>query len=98
MHVLVHIDLDQGLGPIGAWGYDGKLTHFYPESLDTAISARARELMAARSLDVTVPEWMELIADTDPTTMDQFETVEVNDTDALPHVLAEYRKVWNATD
>lgn len=97
MHVLVHIDIDQGLGPIGAWGFDGRLTHFYPESLDTAISARARELMAQRDADVTVPEWMDLIAEADPNPLDQFEHLEVNDTDPLPLVLAEYRRIWNST-
>jgi hypothetical protein len=96
MHVLVHIDLDQGLGPIGAWGYrNGKLRHFYPESLDIHIPARARDLMAQRTLDVTVPDWMEFIADAVPKGADQYATVIVNDTDSLPKVLAEYRRIWN---
>lgn len=95
-HVLVHIELDQGLGPVGAWGYnDGRLRHFYPESLDTRIAARARDLMAQRTLDVSVPDWMDLIADTEPTPLDQYATVIVNDTDALPRVLADYRRIWN---
>lgn len=99
MHVLIQIDLDQGLGPIGVWGFNaGRLKHFYPESLDASISARARELMAQRSLDISVPEWMDLIADTDPNPLDSFETVIVNDSDPLPLVLAEYRRLWNATD
>lgn len=97
MHVLVHIDHDQGLGPIGIWGFNGQLKHFYPESLDTAISARARNLMAQRDADVTVPEWMDLIADADPTPLDQFDHLEVNDADTLPMVLAEYRRIWNNT-
>lgn len=94
MHVLVHID--QGLGPIGAWGYlNGRLRHFYPESLDTHIPARARDLMAQRTLDVSVPDWMDLIAETGPNPLDDYATVIVNDTDPLPRVLAEYRRIWN---
>lgn len=98
MHVLVHIDIEQGLGPIGAWGFDGRLRHFYPESLDTAISARARNLMAQRDADVSVPDWMDLIADSDPTALDQFEYLEVSDSEPLPLILAEYRRIWNTTD
>ncbi len=48
-HVMVHVDTD--LGPIGAWSYRSDLDtirQFYPESLDLAISGRARQLMAAR--------------------------------------------------
>jgi hypothetical protein len=97
MHVLVHIDLDQGLGPIGAWGFNGQLKHFYPESLDPAISARARELMAQRTPDISVPDWMDLIADSDPNPLDSFHTGDVNDGDSLPVVLAEYRRIWNST-
>jgi hypothetical protein len=98
MHVLVHIELDQGLGPIGAWGYNsGRLRHFYPESLDTCIPARARELMAQRTLDVSVPDWMDLIVDAVSSPLDQFATVVVNDTDALPGVLAEFRRIWNGS-
>lgn len=92
-HVLVHID--QGLGPIGAWSYkNGNLRHFYPESLDVGISARARELMAQRDTDVSVQDWMDLIADTDPTMLDEFETFEVDDNLSLPSILAEYRRSW----
>jgi hypothetical protein len=97
-HVLVHID--QSLGPIGAWSYteDGHLTHFYPESLDVAISGRARLLMAHRTLDVSVPEWMEFIADSDPTLFDEFQAYEINDTVKLTTVVADARKAWVAAD
>jgi len=93
-YVLVHID--QSLGPIGAWSYSdaGVLSHFYPESLDVAISARARELMASRDIDMPVAEWMDLIAATEPTMLDQFQTVEVNDGIALSIVLAQFRRAW----
>jgi hypothetical protein len=96
MHVLVHID--RGLGPIGAWGYHhGHLKHFYPESLDVGISARARDLMSRRTTDIPVPDWMDFLADSDSHNMlDQYATVIVNDTDTLPKVLAEYRRLWNA--
>lgn len=97
-HVLVHID--QSLGPIGAWSYDniGRLSHFYPESLDVGISGRARLLMAQRPEDVSVPEWMDFIADNDPTLLDEYETVEVADTVALTVVLANCRRNWVASD
>lgn len=96
-HVLVHIDLDQGLGPIGAWGYNGRnLRHFYPESLDAAIAARARELMAQRTPDVTVADWMDLIADADPNPLDSYEAFDVDDELSLPTILAEYRRTWVA--
>jgi hypothetical protein len=97
-HVLVHID--QGLGPIGAWSYskEGRLSHFYPESLDVAISGRARLLMAHRTLDVSVPEWMDFIADSDPTLLDEYQTTQVSDGDALTTVLADFRRSWVATD
>lgn len=96
-HVLVHID--QGLGPIGAWGYkDGHLTHFYPESLDVAISGRARLLMAHRTLDISVPEWMDFIAESDPTLLDEYQTLEVPDDYQLSAILAEARRSWVATD
>lgn len=96
-HVLVHID--QGLGPIGAWSYgDDGLRHFYPESLDASISARARELMAARDADVPVPEWMDLIADSDPTLLDEYQTLQVHDGIALSVVLAEFRRSWVSSD
>jgi hypothetical protein len=97
-HVLVHID--QGLGPIGAWGYsqDGHLTQFYPESLDVGISGRARLLMAHRTLDVSVPDWMDFIADSDPTLLDQYQTLEVPDSYPLSAVVADYRRAWVASD
>ncbi len=96
-HVLVHID--QSLGPIGAWSYrDGVLTHFYPESLDTEISGRARLLMAQRDNDVPIPEWMELIADSAPSLLDDFQAIEVNDNVALSTILTEFRRSWAATD
>ncbi len=96
-HVLVHIDQD--LGPIGAWSYSatGTLRHFYPESLDTAISARARELMAARDNNMPVNEWMDLIAGGEPSLLDDFTTFEVNDELSLPTILADYRRHWTAT-
>ncbi len=94
-HVLVHIDLDAGLGPIGAWGYlDGHLTHFYPESLDVRISARARDYMAIRDEGTTVPEWFEHIAD-NAGGADEFEAIEVNDGVSLPAIVAEFRRHWN---
>jgi hypothetical protein len=97
-HVLVHID--QGLGPIGAWSYskEGHLTHFYPESLDVSISGRARLLMAHRTLDVQVPEWMDFIADSDPTLLDTYQTFDVNDGHSLTAVLAEFRRSWATPD
>jgi hypothetical protein len=95
--VLVHID--HGLGPIGAWTYrHGALRHFYPESLDPFISARARDLMARRDSDVSIPEWMDLIADCDPTMLDEFQTFEVNDDLQLPTILGEFRRSWSASD
>lgn len=98
MHVLVHIDLDYGLGPIGAWGYDGiRLRHFYPESLDPAISARARDLMAQRSNDIPVDEWMALIAESDPSPLDSYEIVTADGAESLPAVLAQYRHAWSAS-
>lgn len=95
-HVLVHID--QGLGPIGAWSFDAKgaLTHYYPESLDTAISSRARLLMAQRSEDISTPEWMDLISDSEPTMLDEYEAIEVDDGVTLNAVLADYRRTWTA--
>lgn len=97
MHVLVHIDLDQGLGPIGAWGVSRHgLRHFYPESLDVTIPARARDLMAQRDLDTSVAEWMNLIAGTDPNPLDSWALIDVKDSDPLPTVLAEYRRTWVA--
>lgn len=97
-HVLVHID--QGLGPIGAWSYskDGKLVSFYPESLDVAIAERARLLMAHRTLDVTVPDWMDYIADSAQTLLDEYETIIVPDNYSLTGVLAEFRRSWVASD
>jgi hypothetical protein len=97
-HVLVHID--QSLGPIGAWSYNntGRLIHFYPESLDPGISGRARLLMAQRPDDVTTPDWMDFIADNDPTLLDEYETVQVADDITLNVVLADCRRNWVATD
>lgn len=96
-HVLVHID--QSLGPIGAWSYSkaGRLTHFYPESLDVAISGRARLLMAQRTSDVSVPEWMESLADKDPTLLDEYETVQIPDNVRLTAVVADFRRSWVAS-
>lgn len=91
-HVLVHID--QGLGPIGAWSFNGKLRHFYPESLDVAIPSRARELMASRTTDISVADWMGLMADADPTLTDEYRTFETPDDAALPAILAEFRRTW----
>ncbi len=97
-HVLVHIDLDSGLGPIGAWGYhDGRLTHFYPESLSAAIPARARQYMAARGADTSVPQWFDLLEESANTALDEFEAIEVDDGMTLPAVLAEFRRSWAAT-
>ena len=91
-HVLVHIDCD--LGPIGAWGYtDGDLTHFYPESLDPAISARARTAMAARGNDTPVDAWFHTLSRRTPY-LDDYEVVEVSNVITLPAVVAEFRKVW----
>lgn len=96
-HVLVHID--QGLGPIGAWSYcDDRLTHFYPESLDPSISGRARLLMAQRSDDISIPEWMDLIADGEPTMLDEYQAFELDDDIPLNTVLAQFRRSWAATD
>lgn len=97
-HVLVHID--QGLGPIGAWSYteDGRLVHFYPESLDPSISGRARLLMAQRDDDITVPEWMDFIAESDATLLDEYQTFDVNDGISLNLILAEFRRSWITTD
>ena len=92
-HVLIHID--QELGPIGAWGYlHGKLVQFYPESLAVEISARAREIMASRDPDTPVPEWFDLLASNDPTLLDEYKTLEVNDGVSLPAVVAEFRRTW----
>lgn len=92
---MVHID--PSLGPIGAWGFsEGELTHFYPESLDQAISSRGRTAMAARGPHLSVPEWF-LILSGNPTAQDDFQTVEVHDSVNLPSVVAEFRKVWKQT-
>lgn len=97
-HVLVHID--QGLGPIGAWSYtkDGKLTHFYPESLDVAISGRARLLMAQRHHDISVPDWMDFLADNGPTMLDDFQTLTVHNDITLNLILSEFRRTWVSSD
>lgn len=94
--VLVHID--QGLGPIGAWGYhDGNLAHFYPDSLDTSISARAREAMALRDLDIPVPDWFAFLAGQEPTMLDDYASFEIDEPVALAKILSEYRRQWSAT-
>lgn len=97
-HVLVHID--QCLGPIGAWSYtaDGRLTHFYPDSLDVGISGRARLLMAQRYGDITTPEWMDFIASTEPTTLDDYTAFQVEENITLTEVLTEFRRFWVSTD
>lgn len=93
--VLVHID--SGLGPIGAWGFlGGTLKHFYPESLDVEISARARSAMAARGNDVPVPEWFHQLASRTPH-LDDYEAIELNDGVSLPAVVAEFRRAWRET-
>lgn len=94
-HVLVHVDLDHGLGPIGAWSFNGKLRHFYPESLDVAISSRAREVMAQRAHDITVPEWMDLMADGDPSPLDEYHAFDITEEASLPTILAEFRRRWS---
>lgn len=96
-YVLVHID--QNLGPIGAWSYrEDRLTHFYPESLDPAISGRARLLMAQRSHDITTPDWMDLIADGEPTMLDEYQAFEIDDEDMpLNAILVQVRKAWAAS-
>jgi hypothetical protein len=96
-HVLVHID--QSLGPIGAWSYSrDRLTHFYPESLDPSISGRARLVMAQRTDDTSIIEWMDLIAGTEPTMLDEYQTVDVADGIPLNFVLGEFRRSWLASD
>lgn len=93
--VLVHIDA--GLGPIGAWSFhDGYLVHFYPESLDVSIPARAREAMALRDLDVPVGDWFAFLASQDPTVDDDYEAFEIDQPVALPTILAEFRRQWSA--
>jgi hypothetical protein len=94
-HVLVHID--QGLGPIGAWSYrQNRLTHFYPESLDPSISGRARLLMAQRQDDITIDEWMDLIADTEPNMLDEYTAFDIDDDVPLNVILAQFRRTWTA--
>lgn len=93
-HVLVHLDHD--LGPIGAWSYSEEgLKHFYPESLDLAISARARDAMASRPLDTPVPDWFLTVHHNHVTALDAFDILEVEDEHSLPAILAAYRKGWN---
>lgn len=93
-HVLIHVD--QSLGPIGAWSCTekGRLTHFYPESLDVGISGRARLLMAQRPDDVDTEEWMDFLADSDPTLLDEYQTLIVEEHVPLTAVLAEFRRAW----
>lgn len=93
-HVLVHIDRD--LGPIGAWSYhDHRLRHFYPQSLDLAISGRARQLMAERT-DVSVPDWF-LYLTTLAGLADDYQFAEADDNSTLVEIISEYRRVWNTT-
>lgn len=92
--VMVHIDSD--LGPIGAWSFHhGGLTHFYPESLDLAISGRARQLMAGRRGEA-VPDWFLYMSTVEADT-DVFHTLDVADGTSLVDVITEYRRVWNTT-
>lgn len=95
-HVLVHIDHEQGLGPIGAWAFrDGHLTHFYPESLDPSISARARDYMAGRDPDTaTVSQWFGHLNDNKGSALDEFHAIEAHDELALPAIVAEFRRYW----
>lgn len=93
-HILVHIDA--GLGPIGAWGFTGEtLTHFYPESLDLAISSRAREAMAQRDPSTSVPDWFAYLSEHRNSLVDQYETLAIDKPVALPFILAEFRRSWN---
>lgn len=96
-NVMVHIDSD--LGPVGAWSWhDGYqlLRHFYPESLDLSISGRARQLMAERPPDSSVPGWFHYLA-TLQSGLDKYEACDVPDQMQLLEVVAEYRRVWNST-
>ncbi len=97
MHVLVHIDCD--LGPIGAWSWNadrGQLTQFYPESLDLNISGRARQLLAARPLQVSLPDWfLEIAATTVASLCDKYEVVVVPDNTNLIDIVSEYRRAWH---
>jgi hypothetical protein len=94
-HVLVHID--KGLGPIGAWSYnDGALVHFYPESLDVQIPARARQAMADRDLTISVPDWFAFITGHYTNALDEFETIAIDKPLSLPTILAEFRRTWSA--
>ncbi len=97
-HVLVHIDHGQNLGPIGAWGYiDGRLTHFYPESLDVGIPARARQYMLGRDPATTsVPTWFDLLMAHTDRRQDEFQAIEVNDDVTLPSIVAEFRRHWSS--
>lgn len=98
-HVLVHTDGD--LGPIGAWSYSddhGNLRQFYPQSLDLAISGRARQFIAARPADRGVPEWfLEMASISTESLCDTFEVVHVADDIALVDIVSEYRRRWNAS-
>lgn len=95
-YVLVHYD--HALGPIGAWGFlDGRLKHFYPESLDVGISSRAREIMAARR-DTTVPEFFALLDRCDPSMLDNYQLVKTPPGVSLPAVVAEVRRSWVRSD
>lgn len=94
-HVLVHID--KGLGPIGAWSYtDGALVHFYPDSLDPCIPARARQLMAARNPVVNIPDWFAYLAEHTENLLDEYETIDLELPLSTSTVLAEFRRSWSA--
>ncbi len=96
-HVLIHIDVDMGLGPIGAWSYHNeRLVHFYPDSLDVQIAARAREVMALRDLDIPVPDWFAFLAGQMPTAYDEYNTLIVETPLTLPSILADFRRHWYA--
>lgn len=92
---MVHIDLM--LGPIGAWcyGVDG-LTHFYPATLDVEVSSRGRGDMAARNLELSVPEWFAFLASRESETT-QYVAFEIDGDEDMNiiSVLAEYRRQWN---
>lgn len=97
--VLVHIDGE--LGPIGAWSYDSAtdaLRQFYPESLDLAISGRARQLIAARPSHVDLATWfLEMAATSQASMCDTYEVVHVPDNTALVEVVSEYRRAWHSS-
>src|ERR1700759_4503880 len=94
-HVQVHIDT--GLGPIGPWSYnEGAPVHFYPDSLDVSIPARAREAMASRDPSISVPDWFAIMCGHHCNQLDDFETIAVDKPLSLPAILADFRREWNA--